>query len=54
MIKYYFVSRAKRNYSLQGIKKGESYWWWHGKRGKKVYSKTEPKFTRSWNIEDKI
>lgn len=38
-----FVKKARKNYPKEGIKKGESYWWWKFRFGGKYKSKTQPK-----------
>jgi hypothetical protein len=39
----HFVKKARRAYKADGIKKGESYWWWKFRYGDKHRSKTQPK-----------
>lgn len=43
MARAHFVKKARRAYRAEGIKKGESYWWWKFKRGTKQRSKTQPR-----------
>ena len=38
-----FVKAARQDYPEAGIKKGESYWWWKFRHGRKQMSKTQPK-----------
>lgn len=38
-----FVKSAQKDYPEQGIKKGESYYWWSFRFGGKHYSKTPPR-----------
>jgi hypothetical protein len=40
----HFVKKARKNNKAQGIKKGDSYWWWKFRRDNtKHYSKEKPK-----------
>ena len=57
------VKKARKNYKEQGIKKGESYYWWKFRFGSKHMSKTAPKrqqLTQSnfyislYDLEDRI
>ena len=57
------VKKAQKDYPEQGIKKGESYYWWKFRFGGKHYSKTMPKrsqLTQSsflgqvWEVEDEM
>lgn len=47
MANAHFVKSARKDYPDDGIKKGESYWWWAfmvgGRGGAKHRSKTQPK-----------
>lgn len=43
MARAVFVKKAAKDYPDQGIKKGESYWWWKFRFGGKHYSKTAPR-----------
>src|SRR6266480_3085150 len=38
-----FVKSARKDNPQQGIKKGDSYYWWKFRFGGKLYSKTQPK-----------
>jgi len=38
-----FVKKARKDYPEEGIKKGESYYWWKFRFGSKNYSKTQPR-----------
>lgn len=63
MARVHFVKRARKDYPEDGIKKGESYYWWQFAYSKKQISKTPPsrsQLTRSeflqtiYEIEDRI
>lgn len=43
MARVHFVKKARKNYPHDGIKKGESYYWWAFRYGGKHKSKTMPK-----------
>jgi hypothetical protein len=45
MTRAHFVKKAQKAYPKEGIKKGDSYWWWAFAFGPKYKSKTQP--TRS-------
>lgn len=58
-----FVKAAAKDYPAQGIKKGESYWWWKFRYGSRQISKTEPRrsqltqsefYGQVYDIEDEI
>jgi len=58
-----FVKAAAKDYPEQGIKKGDSYYWWKFRHGGKRYSKTMPKqsqLTQSeflsgvWSVEETL
>lgn len=63
MTKAHFVKKAQKAYPKEGIKKGESYWWWAFAFGPKYKSKTEPTrsqltqsafFSTLYEIEDNL
>lgn len=43
MARAHFVKRARKAYRKDGIKKGESYYWWKFRHGAKRRSKTAPR-----------
>lgn len=46
MPRVYYVKRARRDYSDEGIRRGESYYWWKFKFGSKQRSKTPPQVSQ--------
>lgn len=57
------VIKARKDYPEEGIKKGETYYWWKFRFGGKVMSKTYPKrsqltrsgfFSQLYDIEDRL
>lgn len=54
MPKVIHVKKARKDNKVQGIKKGQEYWWWgvmSGGRGHKRYSLTKPKPSQLTNSE---
>ncbi len=43
MARVHFVKKAQKDDKEQGIKRGDSYYWWKFRYGGKIKSKTEPK-----------
>jgi len=43
MPQVHFVQKARKDYPGQGIKKGESYYWWKFRYGGRFASKTQPR-----------
>lgn len=43
MARAHKVEHARKDYPEQGIKKGDTYWWWKFRFGGKHFSKTPPK-----------
>lgn len=63
MARAHFVKSARKAQKENGIKKGDSYWWWKFRRGGKRVSLTQPKrsqltqsdfYSQLWDLEDQV
>lgn len=51
MSRVHFVKAAAKDYPKEGIKKGESYYWWQSYRGPRQLSKERPKQSQTASSE---
>lgn len=63
MARAHFVKKARKDYPQQGIKRGDSYYWWKFRFGGKHFSKAAPRrsqltqsdfYSQLWEIEDNL